>query len=135
MDYREMTVVFPGGKKVNAEYEGFTIETDQSKKGGGDASAPPPFSLFLSSIGTCIGIYVLSFLQTRDIPTENLKLDVRIGRDPESHRLEVFETTIRLPKEFPPKYEKAISRAAELCAVKKVIADPPEFKIRTVIEE
>ena len=78
---------------------------------------------------------MVSFLQTRDIPTDNLRLDIRIGRDPESHRLAVYETTIRLPKEFPAKYKKAITRAAELCAVKKVMADPPEFTINTVIEE
>jgi hypothetical protein len=57
----DMKIVFPGGKKVNAEYKGFSIETDQSVDSRGDGAAPEPFDLFLASIGTCAGIYVLNF--------------------------------------------------------------------------
>ena len=49
----ELTVTFPGGKKVNAEFKGFTIKTDQPQTNGGDGTAPSPFDLFLASIGTC----------------------------------------------------------------------------------
>jgi len=68
----DMEIVFPGGKKVNALYKGFTIPTDQSLLSGGQNSAPAPFDLFLASIGTCAGIYVLSFCQQRGIDTENI---------------------------------------------------------------
>jgi ribosomal protein S12 methylthiotransferase accessory factor len=53
----DMVVNFPGGKKVDAIYKGFTINTDQPEKGGGEGTAPSPFDLFLSSIGTCAGFY------------------------------------------------------------------------------
>ncbi len=58
-----MEIVFPGNKKVNARYRGFTIETDQAREEGGDGSAPEPFDLFLSSMGTCAGIYVVYFVR------------------------------------------------------------------------
>ena len=70
----EMEISFPGGKRVDAQYRGFTIQTDQSIKNGGDDSAPEPFNLFLASMGTCTGIYVLSFCQQRKIPTDNITL-------------------------------------------------------------
>ncbi len=63
-------ITFGGGKKVNAEFKDFIVKTDQSIKSGGDGSAPEPFQYFLSSIGTCAGIYVLSFCESRKIPTE-----------------------------------------------------------------
>ena len=66
----EMKISFPGNKKVFADYGGFTIETDQTKQEGGDGSAPEPFSLFLASIGTCAGIYVLSFCRERKLDTK-----------------------------------------------------------------
>jgi len=69
-----MIVTSGGGKKVRAEYQGFTIETDQSVANGGDGTAPEPFMLFLASIGTCAGIYVYSFCQKRDIPTDNVRI-------------------------------------------------------------
>ena len=63
----EITLDF-NGKKVDVDTGDFVIKTDQSVKSGGDASAPPPFDLFLASIGACSGIYVLSFCQT--LPAE-----------------------------------------------------------------
>ena len=35
-----MRVSFPGGKRVDAEYGGHTIRTDQPPQGGGEGSAP-----------------------------------------------------------------------------------------------
>jgi len=45
----DMKISFPSGKKVDADYKGFTIKTDQPRHGGGDGSAPEPFSLFIKS--------------------------------------------------------------------------------------
>jgi uncharacterized OsmC-like protein len=59
----DMKIYFPGNKRVYANYGGFTIETDQPARGGGDDSAPAPFDLFLASIGTCAGIYALNSMQ------------------------------------------------------------------------
>ena len=54
----EMKIYSGGGKQVLADYEGFTIRTDQPVKDGGEGSAPEPFSLFLASLGTCAGQFV-----------------------------------------------------------------------------
>jgi hypothetical protein len=43
----EMKVYFPGAKKVNADYKGFTIETDQTKDEGGTEVRPNPIAYFL----------------------------------------------------------------------------------------
>ena len=66
----EMKITFPGGEKVNAEINSRVIPTDQPVEGGGEGSAPSPFDYFLASLGTCAGIYVLSFCQQRQIATE-----------------------------------------------------------------
>jgi hypothetical protein len=31
-----LIVSFPAGKRVDAQYKGFTIQTDQSRQGGGE---------------------------------------------------------------------------------------------------
>lgn len=67
----------PRRKKVNAIYKGFTVDTDQPKAEGGDGSTPEPYNLFLASIGTCAGIYVLYFCHERGIDTAALKMTVR----------------------------------------------------------
>ncbi len=85
---REMKISFPGGLRVDAEYKGFVIKTDQPVYSGGDGSAPAPFDLFLASIATCAGIYVLFFCQKRGIPTEKAAVVMKTRRNPETKRIE-----------------------------------------------
>jgi len=132
---KDMEIVFPGGKKVDAFYKGFKIETDQSERSGGKGLAPAPFDLFLTSIGTCAGIYVLSFCQERNIPTENIKLILRTERNRESWMITKIEIEIQVPPEFPTKYKEAVVKAAELCTVTKHIYNPPAFDVFTKIQE
>jgi putative redox protein len=128
----ELTVSFPGNKKVDASFKGFTIKTDQPVTNGGDGTAPSPFDLFLASIGCCGGIYVLDFLTNRGIPLENVRIVQTMKRDPETHMVTDVALRIELPKEFPDKYRDSLIRAVDLCTVKKHIANPPAFTIETV---
>jgi putative redox protein len=128
----ELTVSFPGNKKVDASYKGFTIETDQPVTNGGDGTAPSPFDLFLASIGTCSGIYVLDFCTNRGISLENVRVVQTMKRDPETHMVASVALRIELPKDFPDKYKDSLIRAVDLCTVKKHIMNPPAFTIETV---
>lgn len=127
----DMQITFPGGKRVDAQYKGFDIKTDQSAAGGGEGSAPSPFDLFLASLGTCAGIYVLSFCQERNISTDDIHLVMRTERDPQKKMIGRVTIEIILPEEFPKKYLSAVRQAAGLCTVKRLIQDPPEFDIKT----
>jgi putative redox protein len=127
----DMVITFPGNKKVDATFKGFTIKTDQPVMAGGEGSAPAPFDLFLASIGTCAGIYVASFCQQRGITTDNISIVQRMIRNAEQQRIEAIELEIQLPADFPEQYKQAVMRSAELCAVKKHLETPPFFKITT----
>lgn len=125
----QMQIEFPGGKRVNATYKGFTVETDQPQSEGGDGSAPEPYDLFLSSIGTCAGVYVAYFCQSRDIPMDDISITLRFERNEKSHLMEKIGIAIHLPAAFPDKYRKAVIRAAEMCAVKRSLTHPPEILV------
>ena len=128
----EMKVTFPGGKKVNAEWNGFVVPTDQPIANGGEGTAPTPFEYFLASLASCAGIYVLSFCQQREIATEGLSLtqQMEFATDEEGKkRVARVTIDIDLPQGFPEKYRNAIVKTAELCTVKKAIMNPPEFVI------
>ncbi|RPH92208.1 MAG: osmotically inducible protein C [Calditrichaeota bacterium] len=124
-----LEVTFPRGLQVNAEYGPFVIETNQ------DGTAPPPFALFLASIGTCAGIYVLSFCRQRNLPTEGLKITQSMDTDPVTHMIKKVTLDIFLPADFPEKYREAVIRSADLCAVKKHLMQPPAFEINTIIAD
>lgn len=127
----EMVVSFPGGKRVDAHYNGFHIETDQSPKYGGGGRAPEPYDLFLASMATCAGIYVLSFCERRGLATEGLRLVQRWFRDG-SGRLDRIVLDVELPEGFPGKYHKAVIRAAQQCTVKRTLDNPPQLEVRVV---
>lgn len=129
----DMQVYFPGNKRVFADYKGFTIETDQPEHGGGDNSAPAPFDLFIASIGTCAGIFMLDFMQRRGIPTENAGVTLRTERDPEAGLIGRIVLDLKLPPEFPEKYKDAIVNVVELCTVKRHLHQPPQFVVNTNI--
>jgi ribosomal protein S12 methylthiotransferase accessory factor len=127
----DIRVTFPGGKRVDAAVGALTIHTDQPVAQGGDGSAPAPFDLFLASLATCAGLYVVGFCQARGIPTEDLQLVQRTTSDPQTGRLRHVEIEVVVPSTFPAHYRDAVARAAAACKVKKTLADPPTFAVTT----
>lgn len=123
----EMEIVFPGAKQVDAVVGNLRIVTDQ------DGTAPQPFDLFLASIGTCAGIYVVNFCQHRKLPTDGIKIVQRMERNPVTHMIETLDLEILVPPSFPEKYHAALVRAADQCAVKKHLERPPVIAVRTVV--
>ena len=131
----EMEITFPGGARVDANFGPYTVQTDQPPMGGGEGSAPTPFAVFLASIGTCAGIYVLGFLRQRGLSTEGVRLNQRMSINPLNGMVSQVELTINVPPEIPEKYHEALVRSAELCAVKKHFENPPSFSIHTRVSE
>jgi ribosomal protein S12 methylthiotransferase accessory factor len=129
----EMMIDFPGGARVDAHFGPFTVMTDQPPAGGGKGEAPTPFALFLASMGTCAGIYVLGFCQQRGLPAEGIRIHQRVHNDFSTGLVGKIDLEIQVPPEFPQKYHDSLIRSAQLCAVKKHLEHPPEFEITTKV--
>ncbi|MBN1945560.1 MAG: OsmC family protein [Bradymonadales bacterium] len=121
----EIRISFPGGLRVDAEANGFIVRTDQPVAEGGEGSAPEPFLLFLASLGTCAGSYILSFCQARRIPTDGIQVLQTIQRNPDTNMVDKIGIEIQIPPSFPEKYRNALVKAANLCTVKKHLVKPP----------
>jgi putative redox protein len=127
-----MDIYFKGKKQVFADINGFTIQTDQSPRGGGEGEFPEPFTLFLASLGTCAGIYVKGFCDSRDIPTENIKLTQEQHYDPVRKMIGKVDIQIHVPADFPRKIRRAVIQSASLCAVKRHLKDDIEMDVKVV---
>ena len=125
-----MVIDFPGGLQVDANFGPYTVSTDQPGPYG-NGSAPTPFATFLASIGTCAGIYVLSFCQQRGISTDGVRIVQSLEVNPLTGLVGKVLLDIQLPPEFPEKYKTAVIRAADQCAVKKHFEQPPQFEVFT----
>jgi len=116
---------------VNAHFGPFTVETDQPRSSGAEGTAPTPFEVFLASLATCAGIYVLGFCQRRGIPYEGIRLVQKVERDALTKLPAKIRLEIQLPQSFPRQYVSAVIRAAESCLVKKTLENPPSFEVVT----
>jgi putative redox protein len=129
MNNMEMIIDFPGDARVDAHFGSFTVATDQPPI----ASAPSPFEVFLASIGTCAGIFVLGFCRQRNLPTEGIRIVERINHSQVTGMVETIGLEIQVPPGFPEKYRDALIHSAELCTVKKHLEKPPKFEITTAV--
>jgi putative redox protein len=125
-------VSFPGGVRVDAAFRGVQFKTDQPVREGGEGSAPAPFDLFLVSLATCAGYYIVAFCAERNIPTEGMSLAMTWEWNKEAHLITKFRIAVTLPVGFPEKYRTAVLRAADQCTVKRHMFHPPEFEIVSI---
>ncbi len=127
-------ITFTGNKKVDADFRGFILKSDQPVADGGDNTAPSPLEIFLASIGMCAGFYVVAFCQSRSIPTDNITMTQNIMRNDATHRVEKINIDIVLPPNFPEKYKSAIVKVAQTCSVKRFLDAPPEIQIAIKVQ-
>jgi len=130
----DIKVTFPGGKRVDAEYKSFLMKTDQPVYAGGEGTAPAPFDLFLGSIATCVGFYVLAFCQNRGYRMDQASVAMRMFKKEEKKKIDKISFEIQLPPEFPDKYIKAIIKSVDSCAVKAHMVNAPAFEYVVKIE-
>ena len=131
----DIEVTFPGGKRVDARVGEFVVHTDQPATHGGGGSAVAPFDLFLASLATCAGIYVLGFCQARGLSTEGLGIRQHVEVDAATKLPSTIRLELVLPPSFPEKYRSAVMRAAEGCKVKKTLAAPPTMEVVVATSE
>jgi putative redox protein len=131
----EYVIDFPGGARVDAHFGPYIVKTDQPPSGGGEGSAPTPFSLFLASLGACAGIYVLGFCRQRGLPTDGIRIIQRMEPDAATRLIGKVSLEIQVPPAFPEKYKDALIRSAEQCTVKKHLEHPPAITVSTVVTQ
>jgi putative redox protein len=129
MSPKELKVVFGDKYRIDVEYKGFTIKTDQPVRDGGDGTAPAPFDYFLASLASCAGYYALAFCRERKIPTEGLAMTMTAEKGEASRLIEKIGIAVVLPEGFPDKYRQAVVKAIDHCTVKANVLQAPRFEI------
>jgi putative redox protein len=125
----EIKVTFPGGLRVDAEYKGYVVKTDQPVHQGGEGTAPSPSDLFFVSLATCAGFYTVAFCRERGIPTENAGIVMRMEKNPETRLIGRITIEIELPADFPERYKNAVIKAVDTCTVRAHLRQPPAIEI------
>ncbi|WP_277372144.1 OsmC domain/YcaO domain-containing protein [Pseudomonas sp. AA-38] len=128
----EIKVNFLDNLRLEAKFDDFTVVADQPIRYKGDGSAPGPFDYFLASSALCAAYFVKLYCQTRDIPTEHIRLSQNNIVDPENRYAQIFKIQVELPADISEKDRLGILRSIDRCTVKKVVQQGPEFIIEEV---
>lgn len=128
----EIKVNFLDNLRLEAKFDDFTVIADQPIRYKGDGSAPGPFDYFLASSALCAAYFVKLYCQTRNIPTENIRLSQNNIVDPENRYNQIFKIQVELPADLSDKDRQGILRSIDRCTVKKVVQAGPEFVIEQV---
>ena len=128
----EIKVNFLDKLRLEAKFDDFTVIADQSIRYKGDGSAPGPFDYFLASSALCAAYFVKLYCDTRNIPTENIRLSQNNIVDPENRYQQIFKIQVELPEDISANDRQGILRSIERCTVKKVVQAGPEFVIEEV---
>lgn len=128
----EIKVNFLDNLRLEAKFDDFTVVADQPIRYKGDGSAPGPFDYFLASSALCAAYFVKLYCQTRNIPTENIRLSQNNIVDPENRYNQIFKIQVELPADISAKDRQGILRSIDRCTVKKVVQTGPEFIIEDV---
>ena len=128
----EIKVNFLDKQRLEAKFDDFTVIADQPIRYKGDGSAPGPFDYFLASSALCAAYFVKLYCETRNIPTENIRLSQNNIVDPENRYQQIFKIQVELPEDISASDRKGILRSIERCSVKKVVQAGPEFVIEEV---
>ncbi|MFF3701729.1 MULTISPECIES: OsmC domain/YcaO domain-containing protein [Pseudomonas] len=128
----EIKVNFLDNLRLEAKFDDFTVVADQPIRYKGDGSAPGPFDYFLASSALCAAYFVKLYCETRNIPTDNIRLSQNNIVDPENRYNQIFKIQVELPADISAKDRQGILRSIDRCTVKKVVQTGPEFVIEEV---
>ena len=128
----EIKVNFLDKLRLEAKFDDFTVVADQPIRYKGDGSAPGPFDYFLASSALCAAYFVKLYCETRNIPTDNIRLSQNNIVDPENRYQQIFKIQVELPEDISAHDRQGILRSIERCTVKKVVQAGPEFVIEEV---
>jgi ribosomal protein S12 methylthiotransferase accessory factor len=128
----EIKVKFLDNLRLEAKFDDFTVVADQPIRYKGDGSAPGPFDYFLASSALCAAYFVKLYCDTRNIPTDNIRLSQNNIVDPENRYAQIFKIQVELPADISEKDRLGILRSIDRCTVKKVVQQGPEFIIEEV---
>ena len=128
----EIKVNFLDKLRLEAKFDDFTVIADQPIRYKGDGSAPGPFDYFLASSALCAAYFVKLYCNTRNIPTDNIRLSHNNVVDPENRYKQIFKIQVELPEDISDKDRQGILRSIDRCTVKKVVQAGPDFIIEEV---
>ena len=123
-------IKYINGMKFEAKNRTHSLVIDQPQvKGGEDKGLTPP-ELFIDSLGSCIGVYVLGFCKNTGLNPDGMKIVLNWEKAIDKPaRIKSITAKIELPNADVGVRKPALLKIAESCLIHETIKYQPEIKI------
>lgn len=91
------------------------ITADEPKAKGGRNEGPDPFSMLLSSLGSCVVITLRMYADRKEMDVERIAADVTMDADQNIH------VAIEVDGDISEKQRERLKQIADLCPVNKFL--------------
>ena len=124
----EIKVRHLGDTQFEAEARGHRVVSDQPPDNGGYDEGPTPPEFLLISLGTCVGFYIVQYLNAHSLDCPELEINVAADKAKEPARLGSFRIEVIAPS-VDPCHEAGVLRAVHKCLIHNTLLHPPQISI------
>ncbi len=125
----DMKVAYKGGKRFMVTTRGQQLLVDQPLEEEGTDKGMTPPEVFVASLATCMGAYVLNYCKNIGINPNDMILSLEWEKASNPARIGSITVDIKLPKIKAKDRQQAIIKVAEHCLVHNTILTPPRITI------
>jgi len=125
----KLNVEFVGKMKFKVKTRDHEFITDLPEKLGGDNEAPTPSHFFISSLASCVGVFIVKYLNTAKLNPEGLSIEIDAEKTGDHSWFNIININIRIPNAELGKRKKALLRVAEKCVIHQTLVNSPGIKI------
>ncbi len=128
----KMTVRYTGGRAFKAVARGHEVVTDLPSESGDPEAGMTPPELFMASLGTCIGVYAVSYCEKAGFDCTDLTVTLSWEKDDSGSRIGSVSARLALPRADPGNRREAILKAATSCYLHNTVSKWPGLEIELV---
>jgi putative redox protein len=125
----KVTTYYKGDMLFESKLGNHSILIDVPAGMGGSDRGPTPPELFIASLGSCVGAFVVNYCGKSGVDTKDMTVDVTFDKVEDPTRLVNLKIEVNLSNGDCEKREKAILRVAEHCPVHETIATLESIEI------
>jgi putative redox protein len=104
------------------------IVTDLPAAGSKDAGPTPP-ELFIASLGSCIGIYVVDYCKRHNVPYKGMTVELGWEDAKAPLRIGSIVARVEMPEGIPQEHYEKLRRVAEMCKIHNTLTHTPSIKM------
>ncbi|MFH1478772.1 MAG: OsmC family protein [Candidatus Omnitrophota bacterium] len=127
-------IKYVDGKKFIAENRTHRTIIDLPKESGGIDQGLTPQEAFISSLGSCVGVYVIGYCDKVGLNTQGLNIVVDWEKEAQAKPYYINKISIRieLPNADVGPRKPALLKIAESCLIHETIKNDPDISIELV---